>query len=54
MRVDIYYAKFISKGRLQMRDNNKDYLCPKCKIGQDNIQLVILVFVSKYVLKHIF
>lgn len=26
--------KFILKGRIQMKDGNKDYLCSKCKTGQ--------------------
>ena len=31
--------KFILKGRIQMKDGNKDYLCSKCKIGQDTYLL---------------
>ena len=31
--------KFILKGRIQMKDGNKDYLCSKCKTGQATYRL---------------
>lgn len=37
--VRFFAQKSISKGRLQMRENNKEYLCPKCKTGQDTYLL---------------
>lgn len=36
--VCFFYVKIYFKGWLYMKDN-KDYLCPKCKTGQDTYLL---------------